>query len=209
MLGLGFVVAGVLASRRLKEIGRPADWAYEMVFAALVGGIVGARLWSVLENWDEASDDIFGALFRGSGLVFYGGLLGGAHRRARLGAVARGARPQDVRHRGAGARGGVRDRADRLPARRRRRLRQADWDGPWAMAYPDGTVPTTDRGASDAGLRDARDGRSSPGSCGAGATACAPAGCSRSTSCSPARSGFSSSSCAATTASSWGSRWPS
>ena len=43
MMGLGFVVAGILASKRLKEIGRPADWAYEMVFAALVGGIVGAR----------------------------------------------------------------------------------------------------------------------------------------------------------------------
>src|SRR5215203_7109408 len=78
MLGLSFVVAGVFAAKRLKEIGRPPDWAYEMVFAALVGGIVGARLWSVVENWDEAKDDVFGSLFSGSGLVFYGGLLGGA-----------------------------------------------------------------------------------------------------------------------------------
>src|SRR5215211_9019473 len=78
MLGLSFVVAGVFAAKRLKEIGRLPDWAYEMVFAALVGGIVGARLWSVVENWDEAKDDLAGSLFSGTGLVFYGGLLGGA-----------------------------------------------------------------------------------------------------------------------------------
>ena len=49
-----------------------------MVFAALIGGIVGARLWSIVENWDEAKDDLVGSIFSGTGLVFYGGLLGGA-----------------------------------------------------------------------------------------------------------------------------------
>src|SRR5919109_2060275 len=78
MMGLGFVVAGLAASRFLKELGKPVDWAYEMVFAALVGGIVGARLWWVLENWSEAKDDILGSLFSGAGLVWYGGALGGA-----------------------------------------------------------------------------------------------------------------------------------
>ena len=32
------------------------------------------------------------------------------------------------------------------------------WDGPWAMAYPDGTVPTDVTGPPDADLRDACDG---------------------------------------------------
>ena len=125
MMGLGFVVAGLLTAKRLKEIGRPPDWAYEMVFAALIGGIVGARLWSVLENWDEAKDDLVGSLFSGTGLVFYGGLLGGAI--AVLGwAKWRGTLDAKlVRLRRAGARGRLRDRPDRLPARRRRRLRQA------------------------------------------------------------------------------------
>ena len=78
MMGLGFVVAGLLVSRYLKELGKPVDWAYEMVFAALVGGIVGARLWWVAENWSDAKDDILGSLFSGSGLVWYGGAIGGA-----------------------------------------------------------------------------------------------------------------------------------
>src|SRR5919109_1571312 len=78
MMGLGFVVAGAAVAQRLKELGKPADWAYEMVFAALVGGIVGARLWWVAENWSEAKDDFIGSLFSGSGLVWYGGAIGGA-----------------------------------------------------------------------------------------------------------------------------------
>src|ERR1051325_10313647 len=45
MMGLAFVVAGWIVSKRLKELGKPVDWAYEMVFAALIGGIVGARRW--------------------------------------------------------------------------------------------------------------------------------------------------------------------
>ena len=62
MMGLGFVVAGWLASKRLKEIGRPADWAYEMVFAALVGGIIGSRLYFIVDNYSEVNDDLLGNL---------------------------------------------------------------------------------------------------------------------------------------------------
>jgi phosphatidylglycerol---prolipoprotein diacylglyceryl transferase len=142
MMGLGFVVAGLLASKRLKEIGRPADWAYEMVFAALVGGIVGARLWSVIENWDEAKDDLLGSIFSGTGLVFYGGLLGGAA--AVLGwAKWRGvldlktldlaAAPLAAAY--AIGRIGCQLAGDGDYGKA--------WNGPWAMAYPDGTVPTT------------------------------------------------------------------
>jgi phosphatidylglycerol---prolipoprotein diacylglyceryl transferase len=142
MMGLGFVVAGLLASKRLKEIGRPADWAYEMVFAALVGGIVGARVWSVVENWDEAKDDLLGSIFSGTGLVFYGGLLGGAA--AVLGwAKWRGvldlktldlaAAPLAAAY--AIGRIGCQLAGDGDYGKA--------WNGPWAMAYPDGTVPTT------------------------------------------------------------------
>ena len=36
---LNFVAWGALVSRRLRELGKPVDWAYEMVAAALVGGL--------------------------------------------------------------------------------------------------------------------------------------------------------------------------
>src|SRR4051794_41973265 len=78
MMGLGFVVAGLCCSRHYQELGKPADWAYEMVFASLVGGLIGARLWWIGENWSDAKDDLLGSLFSGTGLVWYGGGVGGA-----------------------------------------------------------------------------------------------------------------------------------
>src|SRR5215213_6491332 len=142
MMGLGFVVAGWLASKYLKELGRPADWAYEMVFAALVGGLVGARLWSVVENWDEAKDDVFGPLFSGTGLVFYGGLFGGAIAvlawawyRGELDAQLPDIVAPSLALAYAIGRIGCQLSGDGDYGK--------NWDGPWAMAYPNGTVPTT------------------------------------------------------------------
>jgi len=141
MLGLAFVVCGILAARYLQEIGKPVDWAYEFVFAALVGGLVGSRLWWVVENWSSAKDDVLGSLFSGSGLVFYGGAVGGAiavlswaWRRGWLEARTfdMGAAPLAAGY--AIGRIGCQLAGDGdygIP-----------WDGPWAMAYPNGTVPT-------------------------------------------------------------------
>jgi phosphatidylglycerol---prolipoprotein diacylglyceryl transferase len=141
MLGVAFIVCGWLTARYLKEIGKPVDWAYEFIFAAIVGGLVGSRLWWVVENWDETSDDLFGSLFTGAGLVFYGGAIGGAiavlfwsWRKGWLEArtFAMGAAPLAAGY--AIGRIGCQLAGDGdygIP-----------WDGPWAMAYPNGTVPT-------------------------------------------------------------------
>ncbi len=78
MFALGFIAAGMLIAQRLKELDKPVDWAYELIFAALVGGIVGSRLDFIIQNYDEVSDDLLGNLFSGAGLVWYGGAIGGA-----------------------------------------------------------------------------------------------------------------------------------
>ncbi len=75
---LGFVACGAVVARRLKELGRPVDWAYEITFSALVGGVVGARAYYVIQNWSTAKHDLIGSIFSGSGLVWYGGAIGGA-----------------------------------------------------------------------------------------------------------------------------------
>ena len=74
--GLSFVVSGAIVARRLKELGKPPDWAYEMVFAALVGGLLGGRLYWLVEHPSRFSD--LSAVFGGAGLVWFGGALGGA-----------------------------------------------------------------------------------------------------------------------------------
>src|SRR5436190_24338051 len=78
MFALGFLAAGAVIARRLKEIDEPVDWAYEMLFAALAGGLVGSRLWYLLGHTKQFSDDPLGSAFGGTGLVWYGGAIGGA-----------------------------------------------------------------------------------------------------------------------------------
>ena len=75
---LAFIACGAVVARRLRELGRPVDWAYEIVFAALVGGLVGARGYFVIQNFSQVKHDLLGSVFSGSGLVWYGGAIGGA-----------------------------------------------------------------------------------------------------------------------------------
>lgn len=78
MFALGFLACGVLIARRLRELHMPVDWSYEIVFAALLGGVIGARAYYVIENYGEVEHDLLGSMFSGSGLVWYGGAIGGA-----------------------------------------------------------------------------------------------------------------------------------
>jgi phosphatidylglycerol---prolipoprotein diacylglyceryl transferase len=139
---LAFVASGTLFARRLQELGRPIDWAYEGIFAALIGGLVGSRLDYIVQNWDQVSGDVFGNVFSGSGLVFFGGLIGGAvgvllwaHWRGFLGWDLADAGAPCIAIGYAVGRIGCQVSGD------------GDYgepsDLPWAMAYPDGTVPTT------------------------------------------------------------------
>jgi phosphatidylglycerol---prolipoprotein diacylglyceryl transferase len=74
----GFIAAGAILLRRLRELGKPPDWSYEMAFAALVGGLVGSRVYYIVQNYSQVKHDLLGSLFSGSGLVWYGGVIGGA-----------------------------------------------------------------------------------------------------------------------------------
>jgi phosphatidylglycerol---prolipoprotein diacylglyceryl transferase len=78
MFALGFLACGGLVARRLRELSKPVDWAYEIVFAALAGGVVGARGYYVIQNYSQVKHDLLGSIFSGSGLVWYGGAIGGA-----------------------------------------------------------------------------------------------------------------------------------
>ncbi len=78
MFALAFLACGAVVARRLRELGRPVDWAYEIVFSALLGGVIGARGYYVIQNYDQVKHDLLGSIFSGSGLVWYGGAIGGA-----------------------------------------------------------------------------------------------------------------------------------
>ena len=74
---LNFLCWAAIVAKRLKELGRPIDWAYEILFAALIGGLIGARLYYIVQNYDDVKGDLLGNVFSGAGLIWYGGLLGG------------------------------------------------------------------------------------------------------------------------------------
>ncbi len=78
MFALGFLACGCVLARRLRELHKPVDWSYELVFAALLGGVIGARGYYVIQNYSEVRHDLWKSLFSGAGLVWYGGVIGGA-----------------------------------------------------------------------------------------------------------------------------------
>lgn len=72
MMMAGFLTAGWVIQQRLRERGLADTYAADIVVAAVIGGILGAKLWYVGLYRDA------GALLSRGGLVWYGGLLGGA-----------------------------------------------------------------------------------------------------------------------------------
>ena len=139
---VAFISAGALVWKRFGEIGKPVDWAYEMGFAALVGGLVGSRLDFIIENYSDVKHDLLGNIFSGSGLVWYGGVIGGAigvfiwawWRGFLTLALLDVAAPALALGYAIG-RCGCQLSGDGDYGKA--------WNGPWAMAYPDGTVSTT------------------------------------------------------------------
>jgi phosphatidylglycerol:prolipoprotein diacylglycerol transferase len=71
MMMVAFLAGGWLISLELRRRGLREDYAGDIVAAAVVGGIVGAKLWYVALFHDP------GALFSRGGLVWYGGFIGG------------------------------------------------------------------------------------------------------------------------------------
>jgi phosphatidylglycerol:prolipoprotein diacylglycerol transferase len=78
MFALGFLACGFVVARRLRELEEPVDWAYEITFSALLGGVIGARAYYIIQNYSRVRHDLLASLFSGSGLVWYGGAIGGA-----------------------------------------------------------------------------------------------------------------------------------
>ena len=70
MMMASFVVGGWLVAQELKRRRLNDDFAGDIIMGAVVGGIVGAKLWFVALHGTDA-------LFSRGGLVWYGGFFGG------------------------------------------------------------------------------------------------------------------------------------
>jgi phosphatidylglycerol---prolipoprotein diacylglyceryl transferase len=72
MLMVAFLMGGWLIALELRRRGLTEDYAADIVAGAVIGGIIGAKLWYVALTGDPR------AILSRGGLVFYGGFLGGA-----------------------------------------------------------------------------------------------------------------------------------
>lgn len=140
-IALAFVAAWLVLRHELDRRGARGDVAGHLAIAAAVGGFVGARAYWLLEHPDQAS---LGDAFSTAGFTWYGGVLGGtlavlliARRHGvRLPDLLAGSAPALALGYGVG-RVACQFAGDGTYGR--------PSDLPWAMAYPHGEVPTTER----------------------------------------------------------------
>ncbi|MCC6832142.1 MAG: prolipoprotein diacylglyceryl transferase [Thermoleophilia bacterium] len=134
MMAISLVVPWWFLREDLRDRGYDPESAFWLMLGAGVGGVAGAKIWYVLDNPGEP-------LLSGSGLTWYGGLIGGVsgvilaalYLRLPLGEIANAAAAPLAIGYGIGRIGC-----------------QLAGDGdygsptslPWGMSYPDGTVPT-------------------------------------------------------------------
>jgi len=117
---LAFVIAQITSGEILQERGQNPSVTSDCVFAAVVGGLLGAKIYYAVLTGDISN------LFHRAGFVFWGGLMGGIVATAGLMWVRQLAIYADQRRRSPRPGGSVRDRPHGvLGGRRRLRSRMA------------------------------------------------------------------------------------
>lgn len=136
MLALAFVSAGLMAAWGMKRRGVDPELAYSMLIAAIIGGVGGSKIHYLIVHPEQVRT----ALFSGSGLIWYGGLIGGAlavwavvvFSKARTALVADAVGPALALSYAVGRVGCLLNGDDYgVPT-----------DLPWAMSFPKGSPPT-------------------------------------------------------------------
>ena len=145
MVALSFIVPLPLLRRGIIERGHKGDIAIDFALAAAVGGIVGARVWFLVENRDEV--EVVANAFDGDGLTWYGGVIGGAVAVLAVGRIVHKMRLAEIADSFAAplAFGQAIGRIGCELSGDGDYGRQTDAPLPFAHAYPKGTVPTDDR----------------------------------------------------------------
>jgi phosphatidylglycerol:prolipoprotein diacylglycerol transferase len=130
-----FIIAQIVAQREMWRRGHDPAPISDLVFAAVIGGILGGKIYYAILMGDVSS------LFSRAGLVFWGGLIGGiiavlfvAWRKkmsllrvADVGGIAVAA-AYSIGRTGCWAVGDDYGRP---------------WNGPWAVSFPNGAPPST------------------------------------------------------------------
>ena len=78
LMASGMIIGTLLAIREGKRVGIKEDDILDLAIVAIPSGLIGARLYYVIFNWDYYSQNISQILnFRGGGMAIHGALIGG------------------------------------------------------------------------------------------------------------------------------------
>ncbi|HKU27818.1 MAG TPA: prolipoprotein diacylglyceryl transferase [Candidatus Sulfotelmatobacter sp.] len=77
MMALGFIAGDLLLSHECRRRGFDSELGTAIVVWGAIGGLAGARLYDVLDNWAAYMSHPASIIFSGAGFIWYGGLIGG------------------------------------------------------------------------------------------------------------------------------------
>ena len=77
MMAMGFIAGDLILTRECRRRGVNPDFANAIVIYGAIGGIVGARIYDVFDNWPAYASNPWSIVFSGAGFVWYGGFIGG------------------------------------------------------------------------------------------------------------------------------------
>lgn len=60
-----------------KKLVMPHERSLDLIIMAAVSGIIGSKIFAIIDDYDQFLLDPFGTFFSGSGMAIYGGLIGG------------------------------------------------------------------------------------------------------------------------------------
>jgi phosphatidylglycerol---prolipoprotein diacylglyceryl transferase len=72
-----FLAGGMLLRAEMERVDLPAEKAWDMLFMAVLGGVLGARIYYIFLNYPQLAVDPAGLIFSRGGMVWYGGFIGG------------------------------------------------------------------------------------------------------------------------------------
>src|SRR4030043_2249201 len=75
MRGIAFIVASYILTKEFERRRMDPNIATEVTVIAIIFGIIGAKLFHLIENWDAFISNPLHMAFSPGGLTFHGGLL--------------------------------------------------------------------------------------------------------------------------------------
>jgi len=144
MAMFAFLVPTLLMKKEFQRFGRDPELAVGITGSAMLGGLIGARIYYITERFGDFLVNPWDYIFTGAGLVWYGGLFGGflavwwyaRRQKMTLTFVADVAAPLLALGQAFGRIGCLLSGdGDYGPPT----------DLPWAMSFPNGVVPTHEK----------------------------------------------------------------